>query len=317
MSALALEAENLTRVFKDTTAVRDLNLSIAQGEMFALVGPDGAGKTTTLKLLSGVLEPTSGTLSILGRDRRKERASINPLIGYLSQRFSLYEDLSVDENLEFFAEIHGIRGFSAQRERLLDFTRLKAFRSRLAGRLSGGMKQKLSLSCILIHTPRIIFLDEPTTGVDPVSRREFWIILSTLLDSGITIIMATPYLDEAERCTRVGLMNNGRLIIADTPAGIKARMKGRVVELVCDTPRNAFQALRSAPSFSDVQAFGDRLRLVVEDDTRSSLGSGEKSLDAIRDTIEDLGIRVQGLRFTAPTLEHVFISILKSERGEP
>ena len=307
MSVPAVEAENLSREFKDTTAVKALNLTIGQGEMFALVGPDGAGKTTTLKMFCGALKPTDGRLRILGHDHEKERKSIKPLIGYLSQRFSLYEDLSVDENLEFFAEIHGIRDFSSQREKLLEFTRLKPFRDRLAGRLSGGMKQKLSLSCILIHTPRIIFMDEPTTGVDPVSRREFWIILSTLLDSGITIVMTTPYMDEAERCSRVGLMNNGNLMTADTPAGIKAKMNGRVVELVCDRPRDALRVLSVVPSITEIQAFGDRLHLVVE--------SSEKNLTVVKSALEGSGIPFQDIRFVAPTLDNVFISILKSERG--
>ena len=199
----------LGRSFNDVVAVHDLELSVVQGEMFGIVGPDGAGKTTTMRLLCGILVPTSGTASVLGHDIVNEPDMVKREIGYLSQKFSLYGDLSVDENIEFFAEINKVYDFKKQRDELLEFTRLTPFRDRLAANLSGGMKQKLALACTLIHTPKIIFLDEPTTGVDPVSRRDFWKILQSLLRGGTTIVMSTPYLDEAERCSRVALMNQG------------------------------------------------------------------------------------------------------------
>ncbi len=198
-------------------AVDRLSLEIRRGEIFTLVGPDGAGKTTTIRMMCGVLPPTEGTIRILGKDMRTEREAVKRSIGYLSQRFSLYGDLTIDENIDFFAEIHRLQDFRSRKEELLDFMRLTPFRGRLAERLSGGMKQKLALACTLIHTPQMIFLDEPTTGVDPVSRRDFWKILSAVLKSGVTIVMATPYLDEAERSTRVALIQQGRLLMCDTP----------------------------------------------------------------------------------------------------
>src|SRR5208283_1729627 len=234
-------------------------------EMFALVGPDGAGKTTTIRLLCGILKPASGTVRVMGHDLPHDLPWVKEHIGYLSQRFSLYGDLTVDENVEFFARIHGVHDFQDRREELLSFTRLLPFRSRLADRLSGGMKQKLALACTLVHKPRIIFLDEPTTGVDPVSRREFWIILSQLMREGITIVMSTPYLDEAERASRVGLMNAGRLMVAERPARIKAEMKGAVLEIVCADIRRASAVLRQTGQLSEVQLFGDRLNVVAPD----------------------------------------------------
>ena len=195
----AIEISGLCRNYGAVEAVRSLDLRIEAQEMFALVGPDGAGKTTTMRLLCGILKPDAGSIRIFGRELEKNLPWVKSQIGYLSQRFSLYGDLTVDENIEFFARIHGVRDFDDRRSELLSFTRLLPFRSRQAERLSGGMKQKLALACTLVHRPRIIFLDEPTTGVDPVSRREFWIILSRLLREGITIVMSTPYLDEAER----------------------------------------------------------------------------------------------------------------------
>jgi ABC-2 type transport system ATP-binding protein len=196
----ALSASNVTKRFGATTAVRELTLQVRRGEMFGLIGPDGAGKTTTIRLLCGLLAADAGELRVLGRDPVREHQAITRSVGYFSQRFSLYGDLSIDENIAFFAEIHGVKRYEARRTRLLDMMQLTPFRGRLAERLSGGMKQKLALACTLIHEPDLILLDEPTTGVDPVSRREFWKLLSEFLSQGITIVMTTPYLDEAERC---------------------------------------------------------------------------------------------------------------------
>src|SRR5512136_3002510 len=246
MSDVAVvETRGLGRTFGSVEAVRGLDLTVFAGEMFGLVGPDGAGKTTTVRLLCGLLPPTSGTAAVLGFDVVKDASRLKSRIGYFSQRFSLYGDLTVDENIAFFAEIHLVRDYQARREELLEFTRLAPFRDRLADRLSGGMRQKLALACALIHTPRIIFLDEPTTGVDAVSRRDFWKILSRLLRSGITIVMTTPYMDEAERCTRVARLTEGRRLAAETPQAIKGLMRGTVVEIVCPEIRRGYAVLKA------------------------------------------------------------------------
>ena len=235
----------------------------------------------------------------------EDSEEIKQHIGYLSQRFSLYGDLTVDENIEFFAEIHQVREYKKRREELLEFTRLAPFRTRLAERLSGGMKQKLALACTLIHTPQMIFLDEPTTGVDPVSRRDFWKILSDLLRTGITIVMTTPYLDEAERCTRVGLMNQGSLMVVDTPRNIKALMKGNIIELVCGAVRKASRVLKQSPDLTEVQTFGDRLHIVVRD--------VDSAFPRIQAQLQREGIDIADWRVVPPSLESVFISLIQSK----
>jgi ABC-2 type transport system ATP-binding protein len=308
MAIPAVETQGLRKTFESVEAVRSLDLVVREGEMFGLVGPDGAGKTTTIRMLCGLLEPTSGQASVLGVDVVGDPGRLKSRIGYFSQKFSLYGDLTVDENIEFFAEIHLVRDFRRRRDELLEFTRLAPFRDRLADRLSGGMRQKLALACALIHTPRIIFLDEPTTGVDAVSRRDFWKILSGLTRSGITIVMTTPYMDEAERCSRVGLLGGGRLLAADTPQGLKRLMRGTVVEIVCPEIRRAFAVLRTVPGASEVQLFGDRLNAVVADP-----GGG---IPAIEAALAAAGIPVLQRRVLAPSLENVFISATESSTLE-
>jgi len=216
--------QNLTRRFGDLTAVDRLNLSVEAGEIFGLVGPDGAGKTTTLRLLCGLMDPSEGSARVAGRDVAREPQAVKDRIGYMAQRFGLYQDLTVQENMDFYADLFGLVGGERAEleQRLLRMTRMEPFRDRRAGQLSGGMKQKLSLMCTLLHKPEILFLDEPTNGVDPVSRRDFWTILYQLLKDGITIFMTTAYLDEAERCYRVGLMYRGKLIRCDTPEALKS-----------------------------------------------------------------------------------------------
>jgi ABC-2 type transport system ATP-binding protein len=304
-AAPAIQVTGLSFSYGGQRAVSDLDLSVEANEMFALVGPDGAGKTTAIRLLCGILTPASGGIRVFGRDLHHELAWVKEQIGYLSQRFSLYGDLTVDENVEFFARIHGVRDFQDRREELLSFTRLLPFRRRLADRLSGGMKQKLALACTLVHKPRIILLDEPTTGVDPVSRRELWIILSQLLREGITIVMSTPYLDEAERASRVGLMNAGRLMAAESPARIKAAMKGSVLEIVCGDIRRANAVLRGLAELREVQLFGDRLNAVALD-----ARAGEQ---AARRALEEARIPVTSLRVIPSSLENAFISLIRTE----
>ena len=229
-----VETRGLTRRFGDLTAVDHLDLTIAEGEIFGLVGPDGAGKTTTLRMLCSLVSPTEGSATVAGHDVVREAQAVKDQIGYMAQRFGLYHDLSVRENMDFYADLFGILGqerdsLTAQ---LLRMTRMEPFTDRQAGRLSGGMKQKLALMCTLLHRPKILFLDEPTNGVDPVSRRDFWAILYELLKEGITILMATAYLDEAERCNRVGLMNRGKLVRCDAPEALKAAARAATMEEV-------------------------------------------------------------------------------------
>ena len=305
MAAPAVETRGLSKSFEKVEAVRSLDLTVNEGEMFCLVGPDGAGKTTTIRLLCGLVRPDAGRASILGFDLERDPGRIKERIGYLSQKFSLYGDLTVDENIEFFAEIHRVRDFRERREELLEFTRLTPFRDRLAERLSGGMRQKLALACTLIHTPRLIFLDEPTTGVDPVSRRDFWAILSSLLRSGITIVMATPYMDEAERSSRVGLLSGGRLLAADAPQALKRLMRGTVVEVVCRDIRRAFAVLKGLAGVREVQLFGDRLNAVVDEP--------ESVVPRLEAALAREGIAVVHKRLLPPSLENVFISVTSAD----
>lgn len=301
---IAVEITELSKRFGSTQAVDRLSLSVDAGEMFGLVGPDGAGKTTTIRMLCGAISPDSGDANVLGHSLAEDIVGIKQEIGYLSQKFSLYGDLTVDENIEFFAEIHNVNSYSERRNQLLRFTRLTPFRDRLAERLSGGMRQKLALACTLIHTPKLIFLDEPTVGVDPVSRRDFWMILADLLKQGITIFLTTPYLDEAERCTRVALMNEGRIMVCDSPSKLKTLMKGSMLELVSPEIRKTYNLLKMAQGISEIQAFGDRLHLVVEDSGNSE--------EKIRQLLATGGIPIESIRRIAPSLENVFISMVRS-----
>jgi ABC-2 type transport system ATP-binding protein len=302
-----VDARKLSHNFGPVHAVDGIDLTVHEGEMFGLVGPDGAGKTTTIRMLCGILLPSSGSATVLNYDLLTQSDTIKRHIGYLSQKFSLYGDMTVDENIEFFAEINQVFDYKARRDELLAFTRLMPFRDRLAERLSGGMKQKLALACTLVHTPRMIFLDEPTTGVDPVSRRDFWKILQSLLQEGITIIMSTPYLDEAERCSRVGLMNKGQLLRVDTPAALKDAMPGEVVEIVCDRVRDGYRLIKSRWPDAGVQAFGDRLNVIVADARRDS--------PELKNALQQASIGVTSMRQIPPSLENVFISMLTHSEG--
>lgn len=294
--------KNLKKYYGEVKAVNGISLEIKKGEMFGLVGPDGAGKTTTIRVLCGLLPFESGKIEILGKDLIKFRKKIQNKIGYLSQKFSLYSDLTVDENIEFFAEIHNVKDYKNRRDELLQFTRLTKFRSRLTENLSGGMKQKLALACSLIHKPEILFLDEPTTGVDPVSRRDFWKILSQLQKDNITIVMTTPYLDEAERCNRVALMNKGEIIANDSPEEMKKSINKKVIEIVCSPIRTAY-ALFKDEFDENVQMFGDRLNFVVDDVENNKI----KIIDLMKHNSIDVG----EIRILTPTLENIFIHLVK------
>jgi ABC-2 type transport system ATP-binding protein len=297
-NGIAINIEDLHKSYDDVKAVQGIRYNIRKGEMFGLVGPDGAGKTTTIRMLCGLVKPDSGSATLLDMDIVKDKNKIKDQIGYLSQRFSLYGDLTIDENIEFFAEIHNVKNFEDRRNELLEFTRLTPFRDRLADNLSGGMKQKLALACSLIHKPQILFLDEPTTGVDPVSRRDFWKILSSLLKEGITVFMSTPYLDEAERCNKVALMHKGKIISLDTPARIKESINVEIAEIVCTRVRDANKLVKEK-LHNEVQLFGDRINVVLD--------KGDNNLEQVLKLLESNSINVVSYRIVPPSLENVFI----------
>lgn len=303
---LILEVENLSKTFADVNAVSDISFKVQKGEMFGMVGPDGAGKTTTLRMICGLLTPQSGTITLLGEKVVRAGKSTQQHIGYLSQRFSLYGDLSIDENIDFFADIHGRKNYQAQKEELLAITRLTEFRNRTAERLSGGMKQKLALACSLIHQPDILILDEPTTGVDPVSRRDFWMILSRLKQQGITIIMATPYLDEAERCDNVALFHLGKIISSDSPAKLKSNAGFSAFEIVTPEVRNAARLI--GEKFNAYpQMFGDRLYILLDKNS----GLAEKMLAYLSEN----RIAVTASGFSEPSLENIFIKKIEDNHN--
>lgn len=292
---------DLGMTFGGPRVVDGVSFEVARGEMFGLIGPDGAGKTTTIRLICGLLRPAAGQVRVFGADPFGAHREATANVGYLSQRFSLYGDLSIDENVEFFARLHGVTDFAARRARLLALTGLERFRHRLADRLSGGMKQKLALACTLVHEPPLIVLDEPTTGVDPVSRREFWKLLGEFLAGGLTIVLATPYLDEAERCGRVALMSEGRLLALDAPGHLRSSLPGVTFEVVTSEPRRARDALSAAIGTTRVQSFGDRLH-----------ARGEHPGDAARfdALLHAAGIEGATIRQVVPGLEDVFIDLL-------
>jgi len=299
-------ARNLTKRFGACLAIDGFDLDVRRGEMFGLVGPDGAGKSTVIRLLCGLLKPDAGTATVLGLDLVRQAGEIKRHIGYLSQNFTLYGDLTIDENIEFFAELHGVGGWQARRDELLAFTRLTEFRKRLADALSGGMKKKLALACTLIHTPQLIFLDEPSTGVDPVSRGEFWSILSGILAQGVTILMTTPYLDEAERCHRIALLHRGRVMRAGTPDEIKAALPGHIYRFAAPSLTAAYQALRVHRSAERLVLYGDRLHLWSPSGTEDEARAAVAQLDA-------QGLGPAQFQQITPTLEDVFVGLLGAE----
>jgi len=302
--AAAIRFDGVTRRYAAVAAIDRLSFDVREGEMFGLIGPDGAGKTTTIRLAGGLLRPDAGTIRIFGRDPVADHRAITGEVGYLSQRFSLYGDLTIDENIAFFAEIHGVGRYEAARDRLLEMTQLAPFRARRADHLSGGMKQKLALACTLVHEPRLLLLDEPTTGVDPVSRREFWKLLSEFRARGLTIVMATPYLDEAERCARVALLHEGRLLAIEAPATLQERLSGQVLEVLVDAPRPPIDLLARVAGVADVQAFGDRAHVRVRP------GDAARATGALTAALRDAGIPLGGIRPVTASLEDVFIDLI-------
>ncbi len=304
-----IELAGVTKRYGATTALDGVSCAVERGEMFGIIGPDGAGKTTMIRVMCGLLRAGAGTVQIAGHDPVREHRRVSDLVGYLSQRFSLYGDLSIDENIAFFADIHGVRDYRPRRDRLLEMTRLTAFRGRRADRLSGGMKQKLALACTLVHEPEVILLDEPTTGVDPVSRREFWKLLSEFLAQGLTIVMATPYLDEAERCSRVALLHEGRVLAIDVPRQLQQGFGGELYELVAEPHRQAFQSIAAVEGVGDAQTFGERIHV------RTAPGEGARVERAARQALEQAGVRIVSLRRIVPSLEDVFIDRVRGGPG--
>ena len=310
-----IETAALSRRFGKTLAVDALDLKVERGEIFGLVGPDGAGKTTTIRMLAAIMEPTAGSARVLGLDVVKDGETIKERMGYMAQQFSLYGDLTVAENIGFYADIYGLKGAERETtiERLLGFSQLTEFTDRRAAHLSGGMQKKLALACALLHKPDVLILDEPTTGVDPVSRREFWEILTELHLQGVTILVSTPYMDEAERCSRVGLMYNGKLVMCDTPERVRGMVPGELIELRpvdlgIDSGRalrDAYSVLSNSAAVLELHPYGDLLHIFVED--------AERSMDAITSTLTGAGITFTDLRKTSPRMEDAFVSLIRSE----
>jgi ABC-2 type transport system ATP-binding protein len=300
-----VRAANLTRRFGKLTAVDRLNLEIAQGEIFGLVGPDGAGKTTTLRLLCGLLDPTEGEAWVVGRNVARDLNEVKDQIGYMAQRFGLYGDLTVQENMDFYADLFGIERRQHQElsRELLAMTRMEPFRSRPAAQLSGGMKQKLALMCTLLHRPRVLFLDEPTNGVDPVSRRDFWAILYQLVRDGLTLFVTTAYLDEAERCNRVALMDRGRLIRVDAPAALRTQLAEACYRVITTERVRVQQILKEQPGVVSVEPSGADLHLFLAPDRTSP--------ETLRKSIESAGMPAPGLEPIEPSLEDVFIALIR------
>jgi len=298
----AIQFDNVVKRYGKVDALRGVTFSVEKGEMFGLIGPDGAGKTTAIRAICGLLHIDEGSIRVLGKDPVTQHRDVTATVGYLSQRFSLYGDLSIDENIAFFAEIHGVRDFQGRRDRLLEMTQLTKFRGRLADQLSGGMKQKLALACTLVHEPQVIVLDEPTTGVDPVSRREFWKLLSQFLAQGITILMSTPYLDEAERCARIALLHEGKVLALDQPGRLRAGLSGTMFEVVVSEPRAALDKLAGQPDIASAQVFGDRLHVWID-------RPDPKAAEAILTQAADAsGLAAASMRPIVPSLEDVFIA---------
>ena len=307
----AILATGLRRTFGDLVAVEALDLEVAEGEIFGLVGPDGAGKSTTMRMLTGILPPTTGQAQVAGCDVVREAEQLKAHIGYMSQRFGLYPDLTVSENIDFYADIYGVpaRDRAGRIDRLLGFSHLTPFKHRLAGNLSGGMKQKLGLACALIHTPRVLFLDEPTNGVDPVSRRDFWRILYQLVREGVTIFVSTAYLDEAERCNRLALLHQGRLLGLGTPEEVKQLMPGTLLEVRTSAPRRTAELLREQLTGATVGLFGDRVHVA----TREAAASERQT----RALLASAGLDLHSIRPIAPSLEDVFVSVLATRSSPP
>jgi ABC-2 type transport system ATP-binding protein len=304
----AIKADALLKRFGSQTAVDHLSFEVKRGEIFGLVGPDGSGKTTVMRILAGVTSPDGGSATVAGFDVARDPEAVKNHISYMSQRFGLYEDLTVDENIRFYADLFGVgaREREQHASRLLQAAGMTEFRARMAGKLSGGMKQKLGLTCALIHHPQVLLLDEPTTGVDPVSRREFWQILYGLLQENVTIVISTAYLDEAERCTRLALLFGGRVLMCDTPDELKRRMPGTVLVVLSPEARAVRDRLAKQPGVSSVVLVGDGVHLVVDD--------APQRIPQLSAILQQAAIPFASIAPTQPTIEDLFVAEIESAR---
>ena len=305
----AIVVSGLKKSFAQTAAVEGISFSVHAGEIFGLVGPDGAGKTTALRMLAGVMSPDAGVVRVAGCDVVHEPERAKRHLSYMPQRFGLYEDLTVEENIRFYADLFGVPAKERENRgaQLLGAAGMSEFRTRLAGRLSGGMKQKLGLACALIHTPKVLLLDEPTTGVDPVSRRDFWRLLYSLLDEGVAILTSTAYLDEAERCHRVALMHQGRLLFSDTPANLKQRLSGMVLAVFSKEPRRVRDALRASPAIASLVMTGDGVHLVVK-------GTVSNSGDEVRGQLRQAGVAFDDVVPATASIEDLFVHAVSASQ---
>jgi ABC-2 type transport system ATP-binding protein len=305
----AVSLEGLTRHFGPNVALDGLTLSVQEGELFGIVGPDGAGKTTTLRMLAGVLPPTGGKGIIHGIDVAEDPEGVKPFIAYMSQQFGLYQDLTVRENINFYADLYRVpkRERPARLDRLFAFSNLGPFQDRLAGNLSGGMKQKLSLCCALIHHPEVLLLDEPTFGVDPISRRDLWLILHEMVEEGVTILVSTSYLDEAERCDRVVLLHEGRVLALDTPHALLDLLPGEVVSVEGSKPREIRDLLRGIPGVVSTALFGNSVHAVLVD--------GVEPTTLLGNALESAGFPSAKVTEMEPSLEDVFLHLVSGAEG--
>jgi ABC-2 type transport system ATP-binding protein len=305
-SDIIVSADKLTKRFAEIAAVEELALTVQRGEIFGLVGPDGAGKTTTMRMLAGVMPPDDGSIIIDGIDIVADPEEGKQHISYMPQRFGLYEDLTVDENIRFYADLFEVAADVREEraQRLLAASGMSQFRSRLAGQLSGGMKQKLGLTCALVHTPRILLLDEPTTGVDPVSRRDFWRILYGLREEGVTILITTAYLDEAERCNRLALLHSGRVLYCDTPTALKEHMPGALVVISSPAGRQVRSAITGLAGVSNVILVGDGVHAVVDD--------AAKRIAELREALQQANVPFTDIVVGEPSIEDVFVALLEN-----
>jgi ABC-2 type transport system ATP-binding protein len=305
-SAPAIEAHALSKSFPGIRAVDALSIDVRAGEIFGLVGPDGAGKTTTLRMLAGIMPPDSGSATVAGCDVVRHPEAAKHALSYMPQRFGLYEDLTVDENIRFYADLFGVRKAerTTRSTQLLQAAGMSEFRTRMAGKLSGGMKQKLGLVCALIHRPKVILLDEPTTGVDPVSRRDFWRILYELISEGVAILTSTAYLDYAERCHRVALMHQGKLLFCDTPANLKSQMRKGVLSVTSAEPRRLRTELEHADGISSLVLTGDGVHIVVD--------SAARRIPEFEARLKNAAVPYDAIQQVASTIEDLFVDAVSS-----